>query len=103
MDKAYDYFSAETRDALESLPEDLLIFLCRGGQVSCILATRHLTNEIHVNFQDIFKFYQEHPFDILHPDDKATFNGQVAQRPIRARATSSGSVCACLRRIRSSI
>ena len=89
MDKAYDYFSAETRDALESLPEDLLIFLCRGGQVSCILATRHLTNEIHVNFQDIFKFYQEHPFDI--------------QRPIRARATSSGSVCACLRRIRSSI
>ena len=95
MDKAYDYFSAETRDALESLPEDLLIFLCRGGQVSCILATRHLTNEIHVNFQDIFKFYQEHPFDILHP--------ARSQRPIRARATSSGSVCACLRRIRSSI
>lgn len=78
MDKAYDYFSAETRDALENLPEDLLIFLYRDGQVSCILATRLLTNEVHVNFQDVFKFYQEHPFDILHPDDKATFNGQVA-------------------------
>ena len=78
MDRAYYYFSAETRNALENLPEDLLIFLCRGGQVSCILATRHLTNKIHVNFQDIFRFHQEHPFDILHPDDKATFNGQIA-------------------------
>ena len=61
MDKAYDYFSAETRDALENLPEDLLIFLYRDGQVSCILATRLLTNEVHVNFQDVFKFNQEHP------------------------------------------